>query len=199
MSKFFPPKISKSHLGFLFLLISLLNLSSQLIPAKALAQDQQARAYAIKAGFIYNFTRFIQWPAQSKSSEPIHRFNVCVFGDNPFGTILQRLAKKHEFRDPSLEIKLDVAMEDFKGCQILFVSSSEGSSVEGITAKAWEWPILVLGDTPGYAEQGIDINLLIIENRVTFEVNKGRLEARGFRVSSELLELATRVHGGPRQ
>jgi hypothetical protein len=199
MSKFFPPKISKSRLGFLFLLISLLNFSSQLIPAKALAQDQQARAYAIKASFIYNFTRFIQWPKHSSFSEEIRNYNVCVIGDNPFGSILHRLAKKHKFKEPSLEIKLDVSPGDIKGCQILFISFSEESNIERIVNQAREWPILILGDTPGFAERGVDINLLIVENRVTFEINKAGLEGRGFRVSSELLELATLIRGEGRQ
>ena len=84
---------------------------------------------------------------------------------------------------------------DYQGCQILFVSTSERYNVEQIVEQAKGFPILTVGDTEGFAERGIDINLLVVENRVKLEINKQCLDTKGFKVSSELLDLATIVRG----
>jgi hypothetical protein len=164
-----------------------------------MAQDTSSRAYVIKAGFIYNFTRFIKWlkwPPTANPSEGNGEFNICVTGDNPFGPILHRLEKKHRSKEHPLKIKLDVSQADFQGCHILFVSFSERFNVEQIVEQTKGFPILAVGDTEGFAERGIDINLLVVENKVKFQINKQCLDAKGFKVSSELLDLATIVRGG---
>ena len=56
--------------------------------------------------------------------------------------------------------------------------------------------VLTVGDTEGYAERGIDINLLVAKNKVKFDISKQCLDNKGFKVSSELYDLATIVPGG---
>jgi len=199
MSKLLPLKLFKSLLGYFVVLNLSFFLLIHLISPKATAQETVSRAYVIKAGFIYNFTKFILWPAKSNPHKRIHEYKVCVIGENPFGSLLHRLAEKHRLKEHPLEIKLDVSPGEFKECHILFISFSERFNVEKIIEQVGEWPVLILGDSPGYTERGVDINLLIVENKVTFEINQRGLEEKGFRVSSELLELATLVSGGPRQ
>lgn len=164
-----------------------------LISPEARAQNAGTRAYAIKAGFIYNFTRFIKWPPQSNKSND---YNICVIGDNPFGSILNRLEKKHRFKEHPLKIELDVSPNDIRGCHILFVSFSERFNVEKLVKQTKNLQILTVGDTEGFAERGIDINLVVAENKVKFEISKQCLDEKGFKVSSELYDLATIVKGG---
>jgi len=161
-----------------------------------MAQKSSSRAYIIKAGFIYNFTRFIKWPSRSNSYEKNHKYNICVVGDNPFGSILSRLEEKHRLKENPLEINLGVSPGDFQGCQILFVSVSEQYNIEKIVEQTKGFPILTVGDTEGFAGRGIDINILIVENRVKLEINKECLDAKKFKASSELLDLASIVQGG---
>ncbi len=196
MSKFLPLKIFKSLPGYFVVFTLFLILSIHLIPSKAMAQEQVSRAYVIKAGFIYNFTRFIKWPPTENPFEGNGKFNICVTGDNPFGSILHRLEEKHRLKEHPLKIKLDVSHADFQGCHILFVSFSERFNVEQIVEQTKDFPILTVGDTEGFAERGIDINLLVVENKVKFQISKQCLDAKGFKVSSELLDLATIVRGG---
>lgn len=191
MSK--PLPLFKSLLGSLALFNLLFFLPVPPVASKALAQEAGSRAYAIKAGFIYNFTRFIKWPPQSHKN---NNYNICVVGDNPFGSILNHLEEKHRFKEHPLKIKLDVSQDNFVGCRILFVSFSERFNVEQIVEQTKYLPILTVGDTQGFAERGIGINLLIIENKVKLEINKPCLDARELRASSELLDLATLVQGG---
>jgi YfiR/HmsC-like len=196
MSKLHPPKQLKSLLSCFLLVNLLFCLPSHPFSPTATAQDAGSRAYVIKAGFIYNFTRFFKWPSGSSPDEKNSKYNICVIGDNPFGSILNRLEEKHHSKEHPLEIKLDVSQNDFQGCHILFVSFSERFNVEQIIAEAKNFPVLTVGDTEGFAERGIDINLLVVENRVKLKINKPCLDVKRFKVSSELLDLATLVQGG---
>jgi YfiR/HmsC-like len=196
MSKLHPPQKLKSLLGCFLLVNLLFFLPSHPFFSTATAQDKGSRAYVIKAGFIYHFTRFVKWPSGSSPNEKNSKYNICVIGDNPFGSVLHRLEEKHRLKEHPLEIKLDVPQNDFQGCHILFVSFSERFNVEQIVAEAKDFPILTVGDTEGFAERGIDINLLVVENRVKLKINKPCLDTKRFKVSSELLDLATLVQGG---
>lgn len=189
-------EIFKSLPGCLALFILLIFLPANFVSSKAMAQKSSSRAYIIKAGFIYNFTRFIKWPSRSNSYEKNHKYNICVVGDNPFGSILSRLEEKHRLKENPLEINLGVSPGDFQGCQILFVSVSEQYNIEKIVEQTKGFPILTVGDTEGFAGRGIDINILIVENRVKLEINKECLDAKKFKASSELLDLASIVQGG---
>jgi uncharacterized protein DUF4154 len=190
MSKPFPLKIFKSFLVLSLSCFLLIHLASP----KAAAQETGSRAYAIKAGFIYNFTRFIKWPPSSRLNG--NTYNICVIGDNPFGSILERLEEKHRSKEHPLKIKLDVSQDNFEGCHMLFVSFSERFNVEQIVEQTKNLQILTVGDTEGFAERGIDINLLVAKNKVKFEISKQCLDRKGFKVSSELYDLATLVRGG---
>jgi hypothetical protein len=170
-------------------------LSLHLFAPIAFAQKASSRAYVIKAGFIYNFTRFIKWPSQSTSEEN-YKYNICVVGDNPFGSILHRLEEKYRLKEHPLKIRLDVSRYNFQGCHILFIGFSERFNVEQIVEQTQNLPIITLGDTEGFADRGVNINLLVIENKVQFEIGKQCLDSKGFRISSELLDLATRVVEG---
>lgn len=189
--------MSKLFLVTIFKLLPVLSLtfflSTHLFSQDAKAHEASSRAYAIKAGFIYNFTRFIKWPTQSEKS---NEYNICVIGDNPFGSILDRLEKKNRFKERPLKIQLDVSQDSLRGCHILFISFSERFDVESIVEKVKGLNILTVGDTEGYAQRGIDINFLVVKNKVRFEISKQCLDNKGFKVSSELFDLATIVHGG---
>jgi hypothetical protein len=193
MSKPLSFKILKSVLRYIVVLSLPFFLLIHLASSTATAQETSARAYAIKAGFIYHFTRFIKWPPQSDKD---NNYNICVMGDNPFGSILDRLEEKHRLKERPLKIELDVSTSDFRGCHILFVSFSERFNVEKIVKQTKDLQVLTVGDTEGFAERGIDINLVVSKNKVKFEMSKQCLDDKGFKVSSELYDLATIVRGG---
>jgi hypothetical protein len=196
MSKLLPHQLFKSLLGYFVALNLSLVLSVHLFAPVVFAQEASSRAYVIKAGFIYNFTRFIKWPPQSNPNEENYKYNICVTGENPFGSILHRLEEKHSSKEHPLKIRLDVASNDLQGCHILFVGFSERFNVEQIVEQTQNLPIITLGDTEGFTDRGVNINLLVVENKVKFEIGKQCLDSKGFKVSSELLDLATRVVKG---
>lgn len=162
----------------------------------ALAESQDPREYAIKAGYIYNFTKFIHWP------EEVHRkindsgLTFCVAGENPFGDLLGRLKEKLQAKGKKLLFKYRVSSKEISECQVLFIDRSENERLEHILTQVENYPVLVISDTPRFAERGVGINLFTQGNKIRFEINIKAIGRSGLRVSSDLLNLAKIVEGG---
>jgi len=191
----FLKKLPPYYLIPIFALFLTLSSLSSVIGA---SENPGTRAYVIKAGFIHNFTKFIQWPPESNSFENFNDFNLCVMGKNPFGSILDRLAEKHTVKGRSISVKTDISLPETESCHILFIGQSENSKIERIVDHLKNYPVLTIGDTEGYAQRGIGINLMIVGNKVHFRINRKAIEYTGLKISSELLELATIVSGRAR-
>ncbi len=161
----------------------------------SLAASLDSREYVLKAGYIYNFTKFIKWPEEANRKINNRGLNFCLVGEDPFGNILDRLAKKLKKRNRALVVTPQVSIEDMPQCHILFVSQSEKYKVNQILLRVREYPVLVIGDTPGFAKQGVSINFFLQKNKIRFEINQEALKRSGLVVSSELLNLAKIVVG----
>jgi hypothetical protein len=157
---------------------------------------EETREYVLKAGFLYNFAQFVDWP-EEKSASPAHsgEFVICVAGVDPFGDILDKLAAKRRIKGSPVSIRRDAAAEAPRECHILFIGASESARLEPILRRAETAPVLTVGDTPGYAARGVGINLVIRDNKIRFEINRGSLEKHGLKASSEILDLAIRAEG----
>ncbi len=159
-------------------------------PPKAFAAEPESREYIIKAGFIYNFTKFVQWPEKINSQFEKNGINLCVAGKDPFGQILDNLAEKLLQRGKVLNIKRGISLSKISQCALLFISQSEKTRLRKIVTHAKAFPVLLIGETPGYAESGVGINFFIQENQIRFEINIKAAELSGLKISSELLSLA---------
>jgi YfiR/HmsC-like len=151
--------------------------------------------YLIKAGFIYNFAKFVEWPSTA-FAEPDSPIVIGVLGTDPFGDIINHVVegKKIGARGFVVRrfkwIKELKDQKDFKECRILFVSSSEKLHFEEIVDAVKGLPILTVGETPGFAERGGMIRLMLEDNRVRFEVNVDAAHYGNLNISSRLLTLA---------
>jgi len=164
--------------------------------AGAQASDaSDSSEYLVKAGFIYNFAKFVEWPSTA-FAEPDSPIVIGVLGTDPFGEIINHVVegKKIGMRGFvvrrfkwSKELK---DSKDFKECRILFVSSSEKMRFEEIVEAVKGLPILTVGETPGFAERGGMIRLMLEDNRVRFEVNVDAAHDGNLNISSRLLTLA---------
>jgi hypothetical protein len=164
-------------------------------PPDTFAAEPESREYIIKAGFIYNFTKFIQWPAEINSQIKKNGTNLCIAGNDPFGSILENTAEKLLQKGKVLKIKRGISLSNISQCSILFISQSEKSRIDKIVTYANTFPVLLIGDTPGYAEGGVGINFFIRNNKIHFEINKKAAALSGLKISSELLDLARIVEG----
>ena len=151
--------------------------------------------YLIKAGFIYNFAKFVEWPSTA-FAEPDSPIVIGVLGTDPFGDIINHVVEGKKIGARGFVIrrfkwsKELKDYKDFKECRILFVSSSEKLHFEEIVEAVKGLPTLPVGETPGFAERGGMIRLMLEDNRVRFEVNVDAAHDGNLNISSRLLTLA---------
>ena len=181
-------------------------------PDAARAESAREREYKIKAAFVYNFIKFIDWPEEKKTDKdaPI---TIGILGPNTFVKAFDPLKNK-QVKGRGLVIKQfeerekleksrkknDSAwketLEALKKCKVVFICTCESKkpkvSVEIIKALKGSG-ILVVGEVPGFLENGGVVNFLVKNEKVRFEINLASAERNGLEIRSRLLKLATRV------
>jgi len=161
---------------------------------QAHSQSSTAGEYQVKAAFLYNFAKFVEWPPSSFSdaSAPLR---ICVLGQDPFGEELGNITREKTVNGRKLEVDQVVDVQQARTCQILFIASSEKAQLKRIFESLRGTDALTVGDTKGFVEQGGMINFVLDNNRVQFEVNRTAAEQGGLKVSSKLLSVAKLVIG----
>jgi hypothetical protein len=151
----------------------------------------QPTEYEVKAAFIYNFAKFVEWPPNSFSSsrDPLQ---ICVLGNNPVRADLQNIVAEKSIGFHALHVR-DVEIFEIKGCHVLFVGSVESYRVHQALQAAQGASVLTVGDTAGFLDQGGMINFIFDQNRIRFEVNRKAAQAARLQLSSKLLSLAKSV------
>ena len=147
--------------------------------------------YLVKAGFIYNFAKLVEWPAATfgNSGRPIV---IGVLGNDSFAATLERVVdgKNIELR-PFLVKRLRSAKESKEcACHMLFIASAESSRAEEIVQLLKGTSVLTIAETPGFSKQGGVINFVLEDRKVRFEVNVDAAKQAGLNISSRLLSLA---------
>ena len=183
------------------ILIVALSVSLSWAPA-ALAQERDSSnssEYLIKAGFIFNFAKFVEWP-QSTFSQPDSPIVIGILGTDPFGSIIDQIVQDKKIGGRGIVIKRlkwGADSKDLKECKILFVGASERAHLDELVQTLRGLPILTVGETPGFAERGGVIRLVLEDNRVRFEVNVDAARQSGLTISSRLLTLARIIQQTP--
>jgi hypothetical protein len=173
-------------------LLAFLVLAAVLAAPGVAGAQAAATEYAVKAAFLYNFTKFVEWP---DSAFPDGTLRLCVLGENPFGKTLQTVAGE-EVAGHKLTVLSTEKLSDPAGCQVLFISQSERERMPRILADLRDLPVLTVSDTGGFIDHGGIINFTLERGKVRFEINQEAAERAGIKISSKLLRLATRVTPG---
>jgi hypothetical protein len=155
----------------------------------ARAQSGEPSEYEVKAAFLFNFTKFVEWPDSSFDS-PHAPIVIGIVGDDPFGESLVRLVAGQKAQGRAIAIIKYRHGDDQRRCQILFISASERSRSAQILASLQETGVLTVSDIDGFAQIGGAVQLVIEENRVRFVVNLDAATQNKLRVSAKLLALA---------
>lgn len=155
--------------------------------ASAPAFAQASAEYRVKAGFLYNFIAFTEWPSGVGS-----RLTLCVHGGHPFDGELHALEGK-TVNGRTLALRHTEGLQQLKGCQVVFVARPAIDSLPRIVELTRGEPVLVVADSPGALDAGAGINLLLRQDRVAFEVSLGATRGARLALSSKLLRLASEV------
>lgn len=156
------------------------------------AQHSNPTEYEVKAAYIYNFSRFVEWPAKAAQAQS-DSFTICVLGQNPFGSALIATIANETITGKSVVAKQIPAALDAVNCRVLFISSSEEGQLKEILASLNDASVLTVSDLPRFAERGGMVQFVMEGNKVHFEVNLAPAQRAGLTLSSEVLKVATSV------
>jgi len=148
--------------------------------------------YEVKAAFLLNFARLVQWPANAfhDSEEPIL---LGVLGQDPFEGALQSLVEGRKAGPRTIRVKRISHVREIATCHIVFVSVPEAPPLADILAAARGASVLLVGDAQDFARKGGSINFYSDEGRVRFAINRRAAEDAGLKISSRMLRLAKLV------
>jgi hypothetical protein len=148
--------------------------------------------YDIKAVFLYNFTRYVQWPEASETET----FTIAVFGESEVTAPLREIAKKRTVGSKPLLIRQCFELEQIGHPQILFIAKSEARRVAQVLKLTEGLDILTVGETDGLAwSKGLAINFVLQEEAVKFEISAKAVDKTRLKIGSQLLKLAILVDG----
>ena len=156
------------------------------------ANDIQQKEYQAKALFLYNFANFVTWPekAFNDNVQPIH---MCLFGDIPFGTILDAVDGTL-IGDRPLKITRTNKIKDIaEGCQILFVGDERRALLPEFWKQIKYTYVLSVGEQEKFTVNGGIINIMRTTDRMQFDVNISNAIKNGLFISSDLLMLAREI------
>jgi hypothetical protein len=156
----------------------------------ACAQDSGFSEYQVKAAFLYNFGKFVEWPTNEFASTNTPLV-IGIYGENPFGNDLAEVIQDKYINGHPV-ITRDVSLDELKTCQIVFISQSkQKNTTEILKALDGAGVLTVTENMP--AQSGIMINFILEDDRIRFEINNTAAEKVGLKLSSKLLILATKT------
>jgi len=180
----------KSHSNIVISL--LVALSFLWIGGTGRAAEPSANEYQLKAAFIYNFAKFVEWPAQSfaAADSPII---IGVSGSNPFGNELLNTVRGRKINGRAIQVTSVNSAAAAMGTHLLFVSTQEVGSFS--TQKNSIGPgILVVGESQSISNQGGTIIFNLVGNKLRFEINMAAANRSGLKISAQLQKLASAIH-----
>lgn len=168
-------------------LASALLLATFQMSAIALALPFQE--YRIKAAFILNFARFVEWPA-STFADATKPMVICIVGDDPFDGLLEQLTRDEKVRGRQLVVRQVREGEAIGNCQILFFSQQIKERWPQLARAINGTSILTIGDTETVVRQGLIIGFVREGTKVRFVINEEAARAARLRISARILKLS---------
>lgn len=158
------------------------------------AQDV-APEYQLKAAFISKFPEFTEWP--SAVLDRRGALAICVVSPSPLGAALAEFTAGEALRGRPMQVREVGAATDVDTCHVLFVPRQSEAGGKALLARARTRPILTIGESPAFLDEGGIVKLNLVAGRLRFEVNAGAASRVGLKLSSQLLRLALDVRSGP--
>lgn len=159
------------------------------VPRTATGQRDSVDEYKLKTAMLYSLINFVEWPdsAYSDRQAPIQ---LCILGRDPFESSLTSTALQETANGRSVFVRHLQNDKEVRGCQVLYISSSERKIAERILSTLTGSSVLTVGETTQFAEHGGMIQFSLEDQRVHFEINLDAASRAGLKISSKLLALA---------
>jgi hypothetical protein len=145
-----------------------------------------AQNYKFHSVFIYNFTKYIQWPASYQNGD----FVIAVLGNSGVTANLEKMASVKSVGNQKIVVKQVNSVAEAGKCHIIFVPNSKSGNLDAVLTSYGNKPTLVITERAGLAKKGSGINFILQAGKWKFELNKPAIESSNLRVSNELAKLA---------
>ena len=156
---------------------------------------QEADEYHLKAAFIFNFARFINWPPRLENTTA-DTLEICVAGADAIADALRTTTSGKSIDSRRVTVRQLNSPAVVQGCQMLFVGSQAKKTAE-ILAEAARLPIATMGENNNFIQHGGMINFVLADGKLRFEINFAAASRAGISISSKLLQLAIKVYEKP--
>jgi hypothetical protein len=150
--------------------------------------------YQVKAAYLLNFTRYVEWPAQAfdRPGDPV---TICVLGQDPFGSVLDATLLGRTAQGRPASVRRISAVGETEGCHLVFISRETWRSQPDLPRRLRSVGMLTVGESDEFAQRGGVIAFVIQNEAVRFVVNAEARDRAGLRISSRMLSLAAAVYG----
>lgn len=142
----------------------------------------------VKAAYIYNFAKFIQWPDEQRPT-----LRMCVIGTEAVGKTLSGLIGK-SVRNMQIAVRHAVTLEDIPQCDLVFVTLGHAPALGRIRQLVAGYPIVVVSEGTDVLPSGAMLALILSNDKVVFEVDLTAARQLGLQISGKLLQLARKVY-----
>lgn len=151
-----------------------------------LSNTSFSQNYKFHSVFIYNFTKYIQWPSAYQSGD----FVIAVLGNSEVTENLQKMAAVKTVGSQKIVVKQVSSLAEAGKCHIIFLPGSKSGNISDVLSQYGSKPTLIITERAGLGKKGSGINFILQGGKWKFELNKPAIESSNLRVSSELAKLA---------
>lgn len=153
------------------------------------AQTPPVQGFQIKAVFLLNFTRFVEWPSNAFPTEETPII-IGILGEDPFGPYLDEVLAGEKVNGRSIVVVRYKEITEIDRCHILYINIPESERMENILEPLGERNILTISDSDIFIQKGGIIRFINVNNKIRFQINPEAAKAANINISSKLLSLA---------
>jgi hypothetical protein len=183
--------------GWLVCVAALLVAVSFPLPNPAILAGQSPTEYQVKAAYLFNFLKFVDWP-NNPGADPHAKWVIGFVGDSPIADELNQLAGGKNVLGRDLQVRKFQAADNLRACNILFISESEKKRTPSILAELRGSSVLTVADMDDFIESGGMFQFVVEDARVRVAIDVGATSRAHLKISSKLLSLARAVTGSER-
>jgi hypothetical protein len=183
--------MTRSLLHSLFAALVLIGLSGRVPVATA----QPVSEYEVKAAFLYNLLKFVQWPADNLASQTAP-FVACIVEPDPFGNVLNAALHQKTVSGRPIELRRLKSNEGIRDCQVVFIPVRDTRRITAILRAVQRAGVLTVGETTEFLDTGGMVSLVLTDGKLRLQINIEAVHASNLKMSAQLLRLAQDTKGG---
>lgn len=146
-----------------------------------------AQSHKYQSVFIYTFTKYVIWPEAYNAGD----FEIMVLGDSPILPELQEMANLKKVNGTrSIKVTKIKSPSEIRKCNILFVPANQSAQIADIVSKVSTQSILIVTEEPGLGAKGSNINFIVKDGKLAFELNQSAISKQNLKIANELTRLA---------